>query len=555
VATHKQLLQQLDSLIVGWENECVEFKAATRDYDTSEIGRYFSALSNEANLHQRSSAWLVFGVENKTRTITGTAYRPDRERLHSLKQQIAQDTEPSTSFQEIHELNTPSGRVVLFQIPPAPRGTPIGWKSHYYARNGESLGGLSLAKLDEIRTQSFAEDWSAVVCKDAKLDDLDPEALARAREIYAGKYSDRIPVETIRGWTDPSFLEKARLVLDGRLTRACLLLLGRPEAVRHLAPAVAEISWKLEGPEHAYEHFHPPFLLATTALYQRIRNLRLTLLPPGQMIPLELAKYDQRIVLEALHNCVAHQDYTRQERILVIERPGELIFQNAGSFFDGTPDDYIRTEKTPTRYRNRLLAEAMVHLRMIDTMGFGIREVMWKGQARRYFPLPDFDLTHRDRVILRLPGRFIDENYSRALLAHSDLPWPRVLALDAIQKGLMPDDEVIRELRDDGFVEGRRPNLHVASEIAVATGMEAEYMHHKAFDDAYYCDLIVEYLRKFGTAKRANLNRLLEKKLSDLLSPMQKRMKIHNLLKRLQREAKIKASGGKTRAAVWSLAD
>ena len=78
-------------------------------------------------------------------------------------------------------------------------------------------------------------------------------------------------------------------------------------------------------------------------------------------------------------------------------------------------------------------------------------------------------------------------------------------------------------------------------------------MHHKAFDDAYYCDLVVKYLRKFGTAKRANLNRLLEKKLSDLLSPTQKRMKIHNLLKRLQREAKIRASGGKTRAAVWSL--
>ena len=73
---------------------------------------------------------------------------------------------------------------------------------------------------------------------------------------------------------------------------------------------------------------------------------------------------------------------SRRWRILVVERPGELVFQNAGNFFDGTPDDYIRSERTPTRYRNRLLAEAMVHLRMIDTMGFGIREIMWKGQAR-----------------------------------------------------------------------------------------------------------------------------------------------------------------------------
>ena len=497
----------------------------------------------------------VFGVENKTRTVIGTAYRPERERLHSLKQQIAQDSEPSTSFQEIHELQTPQGRVVLFQIPPAPRGIPIAWKTHYYARNGESLAGLSIAKLDEIRAQSVSEDWSAVICREATLNDLAPEALARAREIYTGKYSDRIPLETIRDWSDIAFLEKARLALGGGLTRACLLLLGRPEAAHHLMPAVAEISWKLEGPELACEHFHPPFLLATTALFQRIRNLRLTLLPPGQMIPLELSKYDQRIVLEALHNCVAHQDYTRQERILVIERTGELVFQNAGSFFDGTPDDYIRTERTPTRYRNRLLAEAMVHLRMIDTMGFGIREVMWKGQARRYFPLPDFDLSDSGHVTLRLQGRFIDENYSRALLTHREMPWPDVLALDTIQKGGLPDNDIlVQALRRQGLVEGRRPKLHVASHIAATTETEAEYIHHRAFDDSYYCDLVIAYLKEFGSAKRAKFNRLLEGKLSDLLSPVQKRTKIHHLLKRLRREGKIKVSGN-TRAGVWTLAD
>ena len=550
--TPVQLQQQLDALIAGWEGECVEFKAASQDYDTSDIGKYFSALSNEANLRGRSSAWLVFGVENKTRTVTGTSYRLERERLHSLKQQIAQDSEPSTSFQEIHELNTPRGRVVLFQIPPAPRGIPIAWKTHYYARNGESLTGLSIAKLDEIRAQSVSEDWSAVICRQATLADLQPEALTRAREIYTGKYSDRIPAETIRGWDDITFLEKTRLALGGGLTRAGLLLLGRPEAAHHLAPAVAEISWKLEGPELAYEHFHPPFLLATTALYQRIRNLRLTLLPPGQMIPLELSKYDQRIVLEALHNCVAHQDYLRQERILVIERPGELVFQNAGNFFDGTPDDYIRTERTPTRYRNRLLAEAMVHLRMIDTMGFGIRDVMFKGQARRYFPLPDFDLTDPHHVVLRLQGRFIDENYSRALLAHSDLAWPEVLALDAIQKGEASDEAVVQELRSRGLVEGRKPNLHVAAGVAATTGSEAEYILHRAFDDGYYCDLIVEFLRKFESGKRANFDRLLKAKLSDLLSEKQKAKKIENLLQRLRLQGAI-VPQGKSPNTVWRL--
>lgn len=548
--TPAQLQQQLDALIAGWEGECVEFKAASNDFDTSDIGKYFSALSNEANLRARSSAWLVFGVENKTRTISGTAYRPERERLHSLKQQIAQATDPSTTFREIHELHARQGRVILFEIPPAPRGIPIGWKTHYYSRNGESLAGLTIAKLDEIRSQSVSEDWSAVICREAAFDDLSPEALARAREIYAGKYRERIAPDTIRSWSDATFLEKAKLTLGGGITRACLLLLGRPESTRHLLPSVAEISWKLEGPELAYEHFHPPFLLATTALYQRIRNIRLTLLPPGQMIPLELSKYDQRIVLEALHNCVAHQDYLRQERILVVERPAELVFQNGGTFFDGTPDDYIRTERTPTRYRNRLLAEAMVHLRMIDTMGFGIREVMWKGQARRYFPLPDFDLSEPGHVVLRLPGRFIDENYSRVLLTHADLAWPEVLALDAIQKGLLAEEDVVQTLRQQGLIEGRKPNFHVAAEIAAVTGEKADYIKHRAFDDQYYCDLIVEYLRKFGSGKRADFHRLLSDKFSDLLNDKQRIQKIHNLLQRLRKEKRIVADG-KTRAGTW----
>lgn len=548
-----QLQEILTALIAGWEGECVEFKDANDNFPTSDIGKYFSALSNEANLRGLCSAWLVFGVDNQSRNIVGTDYRQARERLHNLKHQIAQGSDPSSSFREIHELDTPAGRVVLFEVPAAPRGIPIAWQTHFYARDGSSLTGLSIAKQDEIRAQSLADDWSAIVCKDATLADIDPEAMAKAREVFIQKHGDRIPAAVVHAWDDGTFLDKARLTSNGHITRATLLLLGRPQATVFLSPYVAEMSWKLEGPELAYEHFHPPFLLTSSLLFQRIRNLRLSFLPANQLIPVDVSKYDQRIVLEALHNCIAHQDYTRQERILVIERQGELVFQNAGNFFDGTPREYVLNNRTPTRYRNRFLAEAMVQLRMIDTMGFGIREIMFRGQANRYLPMPDYDSTGPAHVIMRLQGRFLDENYSRTLLTHGDLPWPELLALDTIQKGLDAEEEIVASLRRQKLVEGRRPRLHVASHVAAATETEAEYLHHKAFDDAYYCDLIVEYLNKFDSAKRAKFNRLLEGKLSDLLSPIQKRHKINNLLKRLQREGKIKADGyGK--AAVWMLA-
>jgi len=96
----------LVSLITTWENEVVEFKQAGDGFSTNDIGKYFSALSNEANLRSIDSAWLVFGINNKSRSVVGTDYRPESERLQSLKHQISEGAEPSISFRNIFEFDT-----------------------------------------------------------------------------------------------------------------------------------------------------------------------------------------------------------------------------------------------------------------------------------------------------------------------------------------------------------------------------------------------------------------------------------------------------------------
>lgn len=548
------LQEILDDLLAQWENECVEFKEAKSDFKTSVIGKYFSALSNEANLRGRKNGWLVFGVSDKTHEIVGTSYRRNPEQLRSLKKQIADMTNSGSTFREIHELDTAAGRVVLFEIPPAPRGIPISCNGHYFARTHESLEAMSIAKLDDIRSQSAADDWSAVICDDASINDLDDDAISRARRSFASLHAQRIPEATINGWDDATFLDKAKLTINGRITRAALILLGRNESTHHLNPYVAELTWKLEGPEQGYEHFHPPFLLETSRLYRRIRNVQLRMERPGELLPIEIPKYDQRIVLEALHNCIAHQDYTRRERILVIERPEELVFKNSGNFYDGSPNDYLIDNRTPTGYRNTFLAEAMFNLRMMDRMGYGIRDVIYRGQMARYLPLPDYDLSDSQHVTLNLPGRFIDGNYSRILLTHSDLGLTEALALDAVQKQRPVSDTMVKRLRQLGLVEGRRNRLHVARDIAASTDTVDEYLRHRGFDDRYYGDLILEFLRANGAARREDIDRLLKDKLSDLLDERQKRDKIRNLLQKLSRQKKIMADG-KTKAAKWKLRD
>ena len=543
----------LEQLIDNWENELVEFKQPNDSYSTSDIGKYFSALANEANLKHVGKAWLVFGVDNRSRKIVGSTYRQDKEKLNSLKLQISQGADPSSGFIDIHELNTPSGRVVLFEIPAAPRGIPISWQGHYYARAGESLIALSTEKFERMRRQVLGTDWTAEIVPNITIKNLDLVAIKKAKALFAQKHANRFKIEEVMGWSDAVFLDRAKLTIDGQITRATLLLLGNAESAYFLSPHPAQLTWKLEGEERAYEHFGLPFILTTSLLYQKIRNIQLRILPENELVAIELAKYDQKIVLEALHNCIAHQDYLRHGRIIVTELPDRLILENIGSFYEGEPDDYIAGRKTPQSYRNPWLTQAMVEIGMIDTMGYGIHE-MYSGQARRYFPLPDYDLTDPNAVKITIYGRIVDLAYTRMLIQKTDLTLEDIVSLDRVQKHLPLKDEIIQHLRQEKLIEGRKPHIHVSASIANVTATQADYIHHRAQDNTHYQKLIADYIEKFSSATRKDIDKLLFSKLSDALTTPQKQNKIGYLLTSMKNKGIIQ-NAGSCKSPSWELQD
>lgn len=144
--------EKLDELIASqFETEVTEFKEAKNSFSFDELGQYFSALSNEANLHNKNCAWLIFGIEDKKHKIVGTKYRNNDKELNSLKEEIARQTSENLTFIEIYKCTRKDTegndkRILLFQIPPAPKGIPIAFKRMYYGRDGESLVGLSIEK-------------------------------------------------------------------------------------------------------------------------------------------------------------------------------------------------------------------------------------------------------------------------------------------------------------------------------------------------------------------------------------------------------------------------
>lgn len=532
----------------GRETECAEWKEAKNSFDSDNLGRYFSALSNEANLHGNSHAWFIMGVANDG-TIVGTNYRKDSSSLDSIKHEIAQQVSNNLTFQSVTEIHPEAGRrVLLFEIPVALAGIPTSWKGHYFGRDGGSLVALNLKEIEKIRGQAILTDWSAEICETATIDDLDFDALKKARLEFTKK-NGHLAGE-VEQWDNVAFLNKVKLARNDRITRTAIILLGRAESEVHLSPSVAAISWILkddQGMEMDYAHFGPPWILNGEKAYGKIRNLRYRHMPDGTLFPIEVDQYDQWVIREALHNCIAHQDYTKCSRISLVEFPDKIVLQNAGSFIPRSIEEVIERDAPESRYRNPFLCGAMVNLNMIDTIGSGIKK-MFQMQRSRCFPLPDYDI-RPEAVSVTIMGRILDSHYVQLLANDPNLPLQAVMLLDLIQKKKIIGQENAKRLRAMNLVEGRYPRLFISSPIAALAKQKASYLHNRGLDNQHYSTLIVEHIHKFGSITRKEADDLLIKKLPDVLDPRQKKSKVHNILTGMVKSGTIKNIASRARPA------
>ncbi len=524
------------------ETEVFEFKEAKNNYDIDKLGQYFSALSNETNLKDLDYGWLIFGIKDSNKSIVGSNFRRDRKSLDRLKGEISAHTTYKIGFIEIHELFLPEGRVIMFQVPKASRGIPTAWKGHCYGRDGDDTGALSEEKRERIRTQNFEEDWSAVICPDATIKDLDPQAIAKARENYTTFSNPKKALE-VTDWDDITFLNKAKINIQGKITRTAIILLGKEESEYFLTPSDIKIRWILKdskGIEQDWKIESCPFLLAVDSIYSKIRNLRYRYIKEGTLFPDEVDRYEPFVIREAINNCIAHQDYTLRERIDVIEEEDQLIFTNAGTFIPGSIEEVIKRDAPEPKYRNNFLVTAMVKLGMVDTIGSGIKK-MFNFQRARFFPLPEYDLSN-DRVKVTVIGKVLDMDYASVLARDSDLSLQEIMMLDKVQKRtklknfenrhLLTDSE-FRHLKKKGLIEGTRPNVFISAKVAQTTGQKAEYTRARGFDKQKYFELILNLIDQHGFAERKDLDDLLWNVLPSWMNDKKKKIKINHLLTEL----------------------
>ena len=540
---NQELIELVDDLLKeGKELSWLEFKEGNAT-DNQRLGKYISALSNAANLAHRPYGYLIFGIKDGSLEIVGTkfSYENRKEKGSDLDFYIRHNLSPSVYFEHF-VCNYQEKKIEIFRIPKS-FNVPIEFEKVAWIRIGSSL--TELKKYPEYHRKILLShtDWSAEIVEEATIDDLDEKAIQKAKQLYKEKNVNKPFYEEIDLWTNITFLDRLNVTIGGKITNTALILLGKESAAHFISPKVAQITWKLDTEEKAYQHFGMPLFLTVNAVLERIRNIPYRFFPDNQLISVEVPKYDNKVILEALNNCIAHQDYFLNSRIVVTEKINKLIFENAGDFFEGKAEDYFFGDKTPKYYRNKFLVDAMVNLNMIDSVGYGIYKMLLS-QKKRYFPLPDHSKSTDKEVVLEIYGHYIDENYSKKLIEQGDLlELTDVILIDKVQKKQPIDNSAIKRLKQKHLIEGRKPQFYISEEVATILDEKAEYTLNKGLDNEILETFILKHINTHGFATRKEIDTLLLNKLPNYLSAQQKKRRLSNMIQDLKERKLIENVG------------
>lgn len=471
--------------------------------EKNDVISYVSAIANMEGGH------LVIGVHDKTLEIVGTdTYNYDRQKaILRLTERCANLSTEGLDIEEFIADDT-NRKVWVIHIPKHLPKRPVFAHNKAWQRIEDSLVEMTAERMSAILDEPIFSDtdWSAQIVPDATIDDLDEVAIAKARKMFK-KVHNRIPEVEVNAWSVETFLSKCGIMKNGGITRAAIILLGKYESAFKLRPAVAQVTWTRRDENKDvvdYEHFTVPFILTVDEILSRIENLTMREMPGGTLFPDTMKHYDDYTIREALHNCIAHQDYTMQQRINFVENPTYLFYSNAGNFIPGTLENALANEEPQAYFRNECLCRAMVDFNMIDTVSRGIKK-MFNEQWRRHFPMPDYDIDAENRkVSVRIYGNEINEQYTNLLKTNKSLTLWDCISLDSIQKGRSIHEEIAQNLLSRGLIEGETPNYTISLGIAKATRQLQDYTKQKGLDKEKIKQMVLQYLKNAGSegAKR-----------------------------------------------------
>ena len=497
------------------ENEVVEFKKAEKGKDFDDVGKYFSALSNEANLRGCHYAWLVFGIDDKTHKAVGTRVQFSKD----FKQQIGQHTTNGLTFREIYEVEQNGKRVVLMQIPAAPAAMPIAWKGYWQGRRGESIVPLDIEKLEKIRSQSGLADWSAEVIQSATFADIDSHAVSILKKRYAKKQNN----DDFLTLSDEQVLRDLELITENGITNAAVLLVGTDRAIhRYMPHATVILEYRENEADIEFKQraeYKECFYLTIDKLWEYI-NIRNTGIPihEGAYI-YNIPAFNESVIREAICNAVAHRSYKMSSETVIKLYSNKITLINAGGFPLGVTKDNLLT--VPSTPRNRLLSDVLAKTGIVERSGQGVDKI-YRNTLSEGKDTPDYSNSNADFVELSISS----------VIRHKAF----ALFIKSVQDEL-PDEEklsvfdiiALEHIRDDDYADIKRDIIHklIKKGLVEQTGKTKGTKYHlsqryysfvedsaghfkrlKEWDESMAIPMIIAFLTKYGSAKMKDFESL-----------------------------------------------
>ena len=532
-------IDELKNWMLNVEDEHLEFKEAKNQYSVDKLIRYCSALANEGG------GKMVLGVtDKKPRSVVGTRAFDE---LNSVKAKLVDKLGLRI---EATVVDHPDGRVLVFEVPSRPIGTPIAHDGAYLIRAGEGLVAMTADMLKRIFDEAVP-DFSAEICPNATLDDLDPAAIENLRGMWVRKSGN----EGLYTLSPEQLLNDAEIIVDGGVTFAALVLLGTHRALgRHLAQAEVIFEYRSSEASTPYQQrreFRQGFFLFDEELWSVIdaRN-EVYQFEEGLFVG-DIPTFDYRVVREGLLNAVSHRDYRRGGSTFVRQFRGKLEIQSPGGFVPGITPENILWKQAP---RNRRIAEVFAKCGLVERSGQGAR-LMFERSIREGKSRPDFSRTDDHEVFLTLHGEVQDERFLQFFQKVgqeklSTFSTRDFLVVDLIhrEQPVPPDlQTLLPKLLELGIIEsqgrGRNRRHFLSRSFYGSLSKRGTYTRKRGLDKETNKELLFRHIED-SEEEGARFEELAQ------VLPALSRGQIQRLMEELKKEKRVHVVG-KTKGARW----
>ncbi len=430
----------------------IEFKKAKNQYayasSKKSVLGYVVALANEGG------GILAFGIEDKyPHTICGSVAYEGRE--GQLEQDVYRDLSIRVETEILYEEDR---RVLVVKVPSRPIGKPLYFNDIALMRVGDGLSRMSEVLYLKI-IQEQEPDFSAKICPNLTIDDIDNEAAAIFKEKYAIKQNN----ESFKSLNAEQAMRDVGLITDNGITYAALILLGTQQAIKEYIPnAQVNIEYRQSLTQIHFdkrEVFIKPLFVAIDEIwdYLNLRNID-NKISEGPY-KFDLPYFNEEVIREAVLNAIAHRDYTITSEIVIKQYTDRITILNPGGFPKGvTKDNLITVSSTP---RSRLLTEILEKTGLVERSGQGVDKIyritLSEGKA-----WPDYSKTDFYQVELSINGKVIDNAFAIFIKEIQDsrgkfdkLGVFEVITLEKVRSGISDnlDNEILNNLINQGLIK------------------------------------------------------------------------------------------------------